>query len=192
MKIKRTIITVLITAIITASVSVTAVTLFAKDVGFTSTDEDWNVKNVEDAVNDLYELGNNKMLDEFVASSTSSEGERKPRSLSLSLTEGTYLVIGTGGLTSLAGESNVISGSSNSNTYLAIENDTGTCKEISAKKSVGVSQVSSVGYNRIYNYSVIWKCEFEENTNVTIANTSTVTESEVNASQLTVHTVKLK
>ena len=39
---------------------VVAVTLTAKDISFTSTNSEWNVNNVEDAMNDLYLLGQNK------------------------------------------------------------------------------------------------------------------------------------
>ena len=46
-----------ITAIITASISVTAVTLSAKDINFKSTNPEWQADNVEDAMNDLYNLG---------------------------------------------------------------------------------------------------------------------------------------
>jgi len=36
---------------------VVAATLTAKDVGFTASNEEWQVNNVEDAMNDLYEIG---------------------------------------------------------------------------------------------------------------------------------------
>jgi len=35
---------------------VVAATLSAKDIGFTSSNEEWNVDNVEDAMNDLYKI----------------------------------------------------------------------------------------------------------------------------------------
>ena len=58
MKLKKEIVlTFLITAVIFSGIAVTAVTLTAKEIGFTSTHENWKVDNVNDAMNDLYELG---------------------------------------------------------------------------------------------------------------------------------------
>lgn len=58
----KTLKTVILTAIISISlvtgVGVAAITLTAKEIGFTSTNEEWKVTNVEDAVNDLYSLKN--------------------------------------------------------------------------------------------------------------------------------------
>ena len=52
-------ITALITTLLVGGTCVVAATLTAKDIGFTSNNEGWQVNNVEDAVNDLYELGKN-------------------------------------------------------------------------------------------------------------------------------------
>ena len=56
----KTLKTVILTAIISISlvtgIGVAAITLTAKEIGFTSTNEEWKVTNVEDAVNDLYSL----------------------------------------------------------------------------------------------------------------------------------------
>ena len=52
---KLVIMSSLITAIIVGSIGVIAASLSAKDIGFTSTNEEWQVNNVEDAINDLYE-----------------------------------------------------------------------------------------------------------------------------------------
>jgi len=61
MKLKKEIIlTALITAIITGTVAVAAVSLSAKDIGFKPNNQEWNATNVEDAMNDLYILGNEK------------------------------------------------------------------------------------------------------------------------------------
>ena len=54
---KEIILTFIITAIIFSSIGVLAVSLTAKEIGFTSTNEGWEVDNVEDAMNDLYEIG---------------------------------------------------------------------------------------------------------------------------------------
>jgi len=53
---------------------VVAATLTAKDIGFTSSNEEWQVDNVEDAMNDLYGLSKNsnnvKYFDDVVVSTT--------------------------------------------------------------------------------------------------------------------------
>jgi len=46
---------------------VVAAKLTAKDIGFTSTNENWNVTNVEDAVNDLYEANSEAKDNNFSA-----------------------------------------------------------------------------------------------------------------------------
>lgn len=51
------ILTAVISAIFTCSITVAAVHMTAKEIPFTSTDETWNADNVEDAMNDLYVLG---------------------------------------------------------------------------------------------------------------------------------------
>lgn len=53
-------ITALITALLVGGTCVAAVSLTAKDIKFTSTNEGWEANNVEDAVNDLYVIGQNK------------------------------------------------------------------------------------------------------------------------------------
>lgn len=58
MKLKKEILlTALITAIITGTVAVAAVSLSAKDIGFKPNNQEWNATNVEDAMNDLYNIG---------------------------------------------------------------------------------------------------------------------------------------
>jgi len=51
---KAVILTAIITTLIVGGTCVAAVALTAKEIGFTSTNEGWNVTNVEDAMNDLY------------------------------------------------------------------------------------------------------------------------------------------
>jgi len=51
--------TIILTAIVCFSISgigVVAVNILANDIGFTPNDEEWQVNNVNDAMNDLYEL----------------------------------------------------------------------------------------------------------------------------------------
>ena len=50
----KSIIAMLLVALISSGISVAAVSITAKDIGFTSSDEGWEVTNVEDAMNDLY------------------------------------------------------------------------------------------------------------------------------------------
>jgi len=54
---KKIIFAVLITAVLTSVISVTAVKLSASDIGFESNHDGWEVDNVNDAMNDLYDLG---------------------------------------------------------------------------------------------------------------------------------------
>ena len=55
----KIIIAIVITAIICISTTVYAsYKYFAKDIGFTPKNENWQVDNLEDAVNDLYEIKN--------------------------------------------------------------------------------------------------------------------------------------
>jgi len=56
MKYKSIIITAIISVLLTSAVGVVAAKLTAKDIHFTSTNEEWNVDNVEDAMNDLYDI----------------------------------------------------------------------------------------------------------------------------------------
>ena len=62
MKINKTlkvgILSSLVSIVATGGIAVAAVSLSAKEIPFTSNDENWQVNNVEDAVNDLYELNN--------------------------------------------------------------------------------------------------------------------------------------
>jgi len=56
---KAVILTAIFTTILVGNIGVVAVTLTAKDIGFTSSKEEWQVNNVEDAMNDLYTMGSN-------------------------------------------------------------------------------------------------------------------------------------
>ena len=59
----KIIITIVITAIICISTTVYAsYKYFAKDIGFTPKNENWQVDNLEDAVNDLYENKENNLV----------------------------------------------------------------------------------------------------------------------------------
>ena len=53
---KKILLTSIISVVLSSIISVAAVKLSAKEIGFTSSNEGWNVDNVEDAINDLYEL----------------------------------------------------------------------------------------------------------------------------------------
>lgn len=59
----KIIIAVIITAIICVSTTVYAsYNYFAKDIGFTPKNENWQVDNLEDAINDLYENKENNLV----------------------------------------------------------------------------------------------------------------------------------
>lgn len=59
----KIIIAIVITAIICVSTTVYAsYNYFAKDIGFTPKNENWQVDNLEDAVNDLYENKENNLV----------------------------------------------------------------------------------------------------------------------------------
>jgi len=60
---KIVLLTAFITVLLTISVGVAAVVLTARDIPFASTDENWKVNNVEDAMNDLYKNG--KIVDDL-------------------------------------------------------------------------------------------------------------------------------
>ena len=61
----KSIIAMLLVALISSGITVAAVKLYAKDIGFTSNDKEWQVNNVEDAMNDLYVLGKNSVNNVF-------------------------------------------------------------------------------------------------------------------------------
>jgi len=71
----KSILTVLMVALVSSGISVAAVKLTAKDIGFTSTHEEWEVSNVEDAMNDLYNIGKYEITPDtyFYDSTTSGE-----------------------------------------------------------------------------------------------------------------------
>ena len=70
---KTLIVAIMITAILSGTVGVLGVQVLAKNVNFTPTDEEWNVTNVEDAMNDLYVLGKNATFDiEFTLAASTS------------------------------------------------------------------------------------------------------------------------
>jgi len=56
---KLVILTIISTLLVAGSINVVAVTLAAKDIKFTSNDSEWQVGNVEDAIDDLYVTSKN-------------------------------------------------------------------------------------------------------------------------------------
>jgi len=62
---KAVVLTAIVTTIIVGGLGVTAVTLTAKNVIFNSTNENLKATNVEDAINELYVLGNNKLPESY-------------------------------------------------------------------------------------------------------------------------------
>jgi len=58
---KKVLLLIILTAIISSTISVAAVKLTAKEIGFKSSDETWQVNNVEDAVNSLYNESKNSI-----------------------------------------------------------------------------------------------------------------------------------
>lgn len=62
---KAVILTAIFTTIIVGGLGVTAVTLTAKNVIFNSTSENLKATNVEDAINELYVLGNDKLSESY-------------------------------------------------------------------------------------------------------------------------------
>ena len=72
---KVAVLTAIISVLLTSGICVVAVNLSAKDIGFTSTNEGWKVTNVEDAINDLFDIGRYEITPDtyFYDSSTSGE-----------------------------------------------------------------------------------------------------------------------
>ena len=69
MKINKTVkvglLSSLISIVATGGIAVAAVNISAKDIGFNSGSENWEATNVEDAMNDLYVLGNDKLPENY-------------------------------------------------------------------------------------------------------------------------------
>jgi len=69
MKNKKTLFIVLLTAfisvILTVGISVVAITLTAKEIKFVPINSEWQVDNVEDAMNDLYNISSSISLDDL-------------------------------------------------------------------------------------------------------------------------------
>jgi len=63
---KKIIITSIICFLISGTIGVVASKLSAKDIGFTSTNENWQVNNVEDAMNDLYDKSQNGIIVPYI------------------------------------------------------------------------------------------------------------------------------
>ena len=63
---KKILLTSIISAVLASTISVAAVTLSAKEIGFTSTDSEWLVENVEDAVNDLYQISSTSSINRIL------------------------------------------------------------------------------------------------------------------------------
>ena len=82
---KSRIFLVIITAIICTSIGVSATILYqADEIGFTPDDPNWNVNNLEDALNDLYENKEDSSDILWVNPSPTSEFTSKSISLDLS------------------------------------------------------------------------------------------------------------
>jgi len=64
---KKILLTSIISGVLSSTITVAAVSLSAKEIGFTSTDSEWLVENVEDAVNDLYKIGIDNSEEIYIA-----------------------------------------------------------------------------------------------------------------------------
>jgi len=80
----------LITAIITGTIGVIAVSLTAKDIAFTSIDENWQANNVEDAMNDLYNISTNCSSTSIINLGTDTTYDLKTEYEKYGLTENQY------------------------------------------------------------------------------------------------------
>jgi len=91
---KKILLTSIISGVLSSTITVAAVSLSAKEIGFTSTDSEWLVENVEDAVNDLYQISINNTPVAKVFSAQTAASKTTTLTKSYTITEaGTYRFI---------------------------------------------------------------------------------------------------
>lgn len=105
---KKILLTAIISAVLASTISVAAVSLSAKDIGFKSTNENLKATNVEDAINDLYVIGNDKLPEKYeegynAGAASVNGGElvyyqgHSSSAKTINLENGEYIVSGTCG-----------------------------------------------------------------------------------------------
>ena len=62
---KAVILTAIISILLTGSIGVVALTLYADDIIYTPANTNWKIDNAESALNDLYVLTNNKLTENY-------------------------------------------------------------------------------------------------------------------------------
>ena len=72
--VKSMLLGVLLSGLVFGVINVVAVTLTAKDIKFTSNDSEWEVDNVNDAIDDLYALGVNAGINKTYSTSVGKYG----------------------------------------------------------------------------------------------------------------------
>ena len=155
----KLLITIIICAILFTGVGVYATTKYlAKDISYTPSNQNFEVTNVDDALNELYRA---KSYD-LNYKENFNYGFRSIRTATVNLDKGEYLICASSSIVSLAGDTNGLQPKK----YLKNDNSD-VCTEVSNKTYDGVGSSGSV------LHSVgIWKCILLSNQNISVSTTN--------------------
>ena len=144
--------------------------LSSNSVAFTPTDTNWNVSTVDEAINDLYEVRNQDLIDRLDLSMNVAHAERNISTANtnsvINNLSGDYLVVWTESVSngSETGISNYadISGNSLDQATIAFEN--GTCEHLLGKYSEKTAVTPYSGSWKMWTrvYLKVYKCSFDE------------------------------
>lgn len=187
----KVIVAVIITTLIVGTGTVYATySYLASNISFTPTDSSWEVTNVEDALNDLYDKTYDINFDDFVFTDSSSFSYRLPnRQTSIELTKGKYIII-SNGVTGYAKSSKETNNISESAPTISHEEQC-TLKKAYRINPTGTETTSSKYYG-VYEYMGIWTCEFNED--VTLTSTTWIQNSDTYKSMpgsVSIHAIKI-
>lgn len=171
-----------------------AYSYLASDITFTPSNIEWDVNNVNDALDYLYNEENKNILNKLdldVTANAYAGSKTMGMSTSIDLEKGNYLIFGVMSYTSpyTTGSNSSV----DSSEQISLTSTAGNCTFISGRMSISFPTeiYTSTLYMRAYTFTYIWKCELDSSATIEIADNNMRAEAENLPGIVSIQSVKL-
>lgn len=185
----------LVIGFIFSGVTVYAATqCLATDITFIPNNSEWNVSNVNEALNYLY-IEENKEIFEKLDLNVTANGYAGDKLLGMStsvdLDKGNYLIFGAMSYTSP--QTTGTNFTQDSSEQISLTSTSGDCAFISGRVSISFPSkiYTTTLYLRAYTFTYIWKCELDSSATIEIADDNMGSEDNRLPGIVSIQAVKL-
>ena len=186
----------MLVGLVISSISVYALTIASKDVSYDNTISGIEKTNVQDAIDELYtKLSNQKLkLSDFTVKTSWSAGTRlAPRTSSIQLDPGQYLVFATSHHTLITSTKNQPENSTTVATP-SVTGDNGECSDVNQIRQLApaTAVITESKYLNTYIYEKIFLCNLTSSSTLKFSGNGSNAASNAYTTSVSVQAIKIK